>query len=379
MKIRAFARSIGSTVLAVSALLAGACPALAADPLVVGQVAPFSGSQAVTGKAIHAGAKLYFDAVNARGGVRGRPIRFSIRDDAQKPEETVKLTRELIAAEAPIAMLGMVGTANMEAVVKDGVLVTQRTTIVGAASGASTVVQAPGMHTVRASYHDEVARLFKQVSQVGMQRVALVYQDDALGRDVLAGADEAARRHGIELVVRSGYARNTVAVEKAVAEVVASQAQVVFLGATTAAAIQFVKQYGAAGGRGILYGLSIIDTDALLKALGPERSRGYAFSVVLPLAEQTNLPVVREYLQLRQASPDPHLGSRSMEGFVAAKALVKVLESTTNLTPAGVTAALAAARSIDVGGFRLDFGTEHGPGSNYVDFAMFGAGGRVVR
>ena len=117
------------------ALLAVALPASAAEDIVIGQVAPFSGPQAVTGKAIHAGAKLYFDAVNARGGVRGRAIKLVTRDDAQKPEESVRLTRELISAEAPLALIGTVGTANLEALAKDGVLTQQRVSMIGAVSG----------------------------------------------------------------------------------------------------------------------------------------------------------------------------------------------------------------------------------------------------
>lgn len=367
-------------VLAAAVALSGITfAARAADEIVIGQVAPFSGPQAITGKAINAGAKLYFDAVNARGGVRGRAIKLVTRDDAQKPDESVRLTRELIAAEAPVAMLGTVGTANLEALAKDGVLAQQRISMIGAVSGAASVVQASGMHIVKASYHDEVARLFSQLAGVGVKRVGLVYQDDGLGRDVLAGADAAAKRHGIELAARSAYARNTVAVEKAVADMVGAQVQVVFLGATTAAGIEFVKQYAAAGGLGTLYGLSIIDTDALYKALGPDRARGYAFSVVLPQAHQTNRAVVREYLQLRQASTDANLSARSIEGFIAAKALVKVLETTPSLTPAGVSAAIAAAKSVDVGGYTLDFSANDRPGSRYVDFAMFGAQGRILQ
>lgn len=372
-------RRRGLLFAAAAAMLLGALPAQAADEIVIGQVAPFSGPQAITGKAIHAGAKLYFDAINARGGVRGRPIKLVTRDDAQKPEESVRLTRELIATEAPLAMIGTVGTANLEALAKDGVLAQQRVSMVGAVSGAASVVQASGMHIVKASYHDEVARLFSQLAGVGVKRVGLVYQEDGLGRDVLAGAEEAARRHGIDLAARSGYARNTVAVEKAVADMVSAKVQVVFLGATTAAGIEFVKQYGAAGGLGTLYGLSIIDTEALYKALGPERARGYAFSVVLPLAQQTHRAVVREYLMLREASKDPNLSARSLEGYIAAKALVKVMEGAGSLTPAGVTAALTAARAVDVGGYTLDFSANDKPGSRYVDFAMFGAQGRILQ
>lgn len=372
-------RRRGMLFATAAAMLLSALPAQAADEIVIGQVAPFSGPQAITGKAIHAGAKLYFDAINARGGVRGRQIKLVTRDDAQKPEESVRLTRELIAAEAPLAMIGTVGTANLEALAKDGVLAQQRVSMVGAVSGAASVVQASGMHIVKASYHDEVARLFSQLAGVGVKRVGLVYQEDGLGRDVLAGAEEAARKHGIDLAARSSYARNTVAVEKAVADMVSAQVQVVFLGATTAAGIEFVKQYGAAGGLGTLYGLSIIDTEALYKALGPERARGYAFSVVLPLAQQTNRAVVREYLMLREASKDPNLSARSLEGYIAAKALVKVMEGAGSLTPAGVTAALTAARAVDVGGYTLDFSANDKPGSRYVDFAMFGAQGRILQ
>lgn len=370
------ARATLCTLLGAAALWLGAGSAHA--DVVVGQVAPFTGPQAVTGKAMHAGAKLYFDAVNASGGVRGQRIRLVTRDDAQKPDETVRLTHELIAQEQPVALVGTVGTTNLEALARDGVLVKQRVSMVGAVSGAATVAQADGMHVVKASYHDEIGRLFQQLSGLGIQRVGLVFQDDGLGKDVVTGAEAAAKRYGVTLVARSSYARNTVAVEKAVADMLKASPQVIFLGATTAAAVQFVKQYGEAGGPAIMYGMSIIDTDALLKTLGRERARGYAFSVVLPLVGETNRAVVREYLQLRQASKDPDLSARSIEGFIAAKALVKAMERASALTAPAVTAALEKG-GLDVGGYALDFSQAGRTGSRYVDFAMIGEGGKIVQ
>lgn len=353
--------------------------ALANNPLVVGQVAPFSGPQAVSGKAIHAGIKLYFDAVNARGGINGRPLKLVTRDDGQKPEETVRLTRELIAAESPVALMGTIGTANLEALHKDGVLQSARLSLVGALSGAHSIVQASNIHIVKASYHDEVAHLFKQLAANGLKRVGLLFQDDTYGRDVIAGAEAAAQKHGIELAVRSGYPRNTVAVEKAVSEIAAANVQVVLLASTTAPAIAFVRQYTAAGGKGTIYGLSVIDTDVVLGELGQDRARGYAFSVVTPLVQRTTLPVVREYLQLKAASKDADIRSRSLEGFIAAKALVRVLQGLGDPTPSKLTDALNAARSVDVGGFVLDFSDDKRAASRYVDFAMFGAGGRIFQ
>ena len=57
-------------------LLCLAAATTAHADIVIGQVAPFTGPQAVTGKAIRAGAKLWLDDVNARGGVRGQKIKL---------------------------------------------------------------------------------------------------------------------------------------------------------------------------------------------------------------------------------------------------------------------------------------------------------------
>lgn len=361
----------------VAALLAGTAQARAGD-IIVGQVAPFSGPQAVTGQAIRAGAQLYFDAVNAHGGVHGRTIRLVTRDDVQKPDETVKLTRALIASDAPVAMICTVSTTNLEALAKDGVLAQTSTAMVGAISGAASVVKAPNIFIVKASYRDEINRLFKQIASLGQTQVAMIYQDDGFGQDVMAGAEAAAKLNGLTIVARSSYARNTIAVDKAVADIAKVNPQVVFVGATTAAAIEFVRQYGIAKGPGTLYGMSVIDTDAMLHTLGPIGVRGYGFTVVLPLQQQTQRAVVREYDKLRDASSDKNLSARSMEGFIAAKTLVKVLEGVPNPTAASVSAALSHAH-IDLGDYPIDF-TERGhTGSSFVDFAMFGTNGKVVQ
>ena len=366
----------GAIGLAALSLLAAA-PARA--EIVVGQVAPFSGPQGVTGKAVRAGAQLYFDAVNARGGVKGQQIRFVTRDDAQKPDQTVRLVKELIEKEAPVALLGTIGTTNMEALAADGVLPRTHTTLIGAISGAASVARADGMLVVRASYHDEVSRLLSQLSHLGLRRIGLVYQDDGLGKDVLAGMEAAAARFGVTLVARAGYARNTVDVQGPVAQMVQAAPEVVVLGATTAAAIEFIRQYDKAGGHALLYGMSIIDTDALLKGLGAQRARGYAFSMVLPQTSQQSRPVVREYLALQAAAHNPELSARSMEGFIAAKALVMSLEKTQRLTAEAVGTTLRTAAPVDVGGYMLDFSTPKRNGSHYVNFGIFGDNGRIVQ
>ncbi|WAC71760.1 ABC transporter substrate-binding protein [Roseateles sp. SL47] len=358
-------------------LCIAAAPAAHAD-IVIGQVAPFSGPQAVTGKAIRAGAKLWLDEVNARGGIKGQRLKLVTRDDAQKPDETVRLVKELIEQDNPTALIGTIGTSNLEALKQDGILEKSKVSMVGAVSGATSVVSARNMYPVKATYREEVERLFKQLGEMGRTRIGMVYQDDGLGRDALAGAQASAKAHGLTLVAQSGYARNTTDVNAAVTEMVKQSPDVIFLAATTAAAIEFTNRYQTAGGRAGLYGMSIIDVQELLAKLGPERARGFAFSVVLPTDDRMDREVMRDYQRLRQNAKDPDLSSRSVEGFIAARALTKALERTPNLTAANLTDVLERGMDTDVGGLRLSFGKGQAT-SRYVDFAILGSGGRLVR
>lgn len=347
--------------------------------IVVGQVTPLTGPQGVTGRAIHAGAQLYLDAVNAAGGIRGQRIKMLVRDDTQKPQETVRLVKELIGSRAPIAMLGTVGTSNLEALAADGVLVRSHVPMVGAISGAESIARAGGMLVVKARYRDEVDRLFANLSHLGIRQVGLVYQDDGLGKDVLGGCTEAAKRHGVTLVGSAAYERNTTDTSTAVATMGRLRPQAIFLGATTAAAVDFVTRYRSSHGAALLYGMSIIDPDVLLQKVGPDLARGYAFTTVLPLPTDRKRALVREYLALSAAAPNSDLSARSLEGFIAAKALVWALKHASQLTPDGVADALASPEGFDVGDYALNFGDKGLSGSRYVDFAMIGSGGRFVR
>lgn len=350
--------------------------ATAKDLLVV-QVAPLSGPQGVTGKAIQAGAKLYFDHINAQGGIGGNQIRLLSRDDENKPEETVRLVKESLANEQPVAFLGSVGTNNVEALIRDGSLARANTPLVGPLSGASSMIGAPATYVVKATYRDEVESLFKQLSQTGQSKVGLVYQDDSLGKDVLNGADNAASKYNIQLAARAGYERNTLKVESAVDAMLKAAPHSIFLGATTAAAIEFVRQYRQKGGVATIYGLSIIDTQQLLAKLGPSLARGYAFSVVMPLESRTTLPLIREYVRLKESAKDANLTTRSIEGFIAAKALVSALKQSAGSAPATLKA--LSSTKLDLGGYTLDFTSSKRTGSTMVDFAMIGDNGRIIQ
>src|SRR4026208_85591 len=224
-------------IVITAALCLLASAQVSAKEILVAQVAAFTGAQASRGKAIRAGISLYLNHGTRNGGVAGDHIRLVTYDDGYKAEETVRLVKEILGKQAPLAFVGVLGTANNEAIIKDGILARANVPLVGAISGASTMLGAPHIHVTKASYADEVRRLFEILSLIGINRVAVVYQDDGFGKDIVSGAERAAPVTRVNLVVKARYERNTTNVKPAVDAVLKSDAQVIYLGAVTSAAV----------------------------------------------------------------------------------------------------------------------------------------------
>jgi ABC-type branched-subunit amino acid transport system substrate-binding protein len=350
-----------------------------AREIVVAQVAPFTGPQGPTGKGIRAGIKLYFDSVNANGGINGSKIRFVTKDDGYKIEDTLRLVKETIANERPVAFIGTVGTANIEALAKEGVLVDAHVALLGAVSGASSMVNLPNVFVTKATHYDEVDKLFSILVATGINRVGVVYQDDNFGKDVLLGAEKAATKTGVQIIVKASYPRNTTDVTAAVEQIVKADPPLIYLGTITTATIEFLTQYRKRGGTAQIYGLSVNDGSAIGAKLGTEGSRAFAFGTVVPPATARNFAIAREYQDLAASSKDPELGGRSLEGFISAKVLVNALRKAKGLTPTAVLQSIAATSQLDLGNYMIDFNDKGHTGSRFVDFAILDYRGRVMR
>jgi branched-chain amino acid transport system substrate-binding protein len=109
---------------------------------VIGQAAPLTGTLASTGADMVLGAKIYFDTVNAQGGVTGRKIRHVVKDDGYRTEDTVRLTRELIEKDRAVGLIGFAGTGNVAEVLKQGILSTYKVPLIAPYTGGGAAAQA---------------------------------------------------------------------------------------------------------------------------------------------------------------------------------------------------------------------------------------------
>lgn len=139
----------------------------------IGQPSGFTGSVAAGVKENTEGAKLYLEAVNARGGVNGQKIELLSVDDAFDPKKTVEVARELIVQQKVMALFLNRGTPHAQALLP--LLAEHQVPLVAPSTGAMAPHQPvnPWVFNVRATYQREAAKAIEHLASIGITRIAV--------------------------------------------------------------------------------------------------------------------------------------------------------------------------------------------------------------
>jgi branched-chain amino acid transport system substrate-binding protein len=371
-------------LIAAAALALGPLVAAAADEIVIGQVAPLSGTIAGTGEEYVAGGAAYFAHVNAKGGIYGRKIRVVVKDDSYKPDLTLSQTKALLADEKPLALFGFVGTGNVLALNKNKVLEDAGIALMAPYTGAQDLRDPmnPYIFHIRASYTDETSRMVEHLHTIGLRRFAVMYQDDPFGKSGLAGAERAVQKLGMQLVAKGGYDRTKPEeVDAAIAAIAPANPDAIIMVSVNRASAAFVKKMREKGSRARLFSISVVNFKELLKNAGEEMVRGVGISQVMPYPYSPKVPVAHEFQQMMaKYQPGKTVSYASMESYIAAKILVEAIRrSGGNPTREKVISQLEKMNNYDVGGFKVSFGPDNRVGSRFVEVTVIGPDGKLMR
>lgn len=366
---------LGATTLA--GVAGSAWAQASAGAIVLGQSAPLSGPSAQLGLQFNLGAQLYFDQVNAAGGINGRRIELRRLDDGYEPERCVANTRQFIA-DGVFGLFGYIGTATSLAALP---LATEAKLPLFAPFTGAQALRDPfnryAIH-VRASYFDETAAIVRQVTSIGIKRVAVFYQNDAYGKAGLEGVQRALKALNLEPAVVGTVERNSNEVAPALKEILAAKPEaIVQVGAYKACAtfIRLARQQGYAG---TFYNLSFVGTQALLEELGAV-AKGVAVSQVMPFPYSPATPLSGEYLAALKDQRGVSPNYSGIEGFVAAKVLVEGIKRARGASREAFIDAIEGMKDVSIGGFPLDFGPQKHTGSHFVELTLLTEDGRVRR
>jgi branched-chain amino acid transport system substrate-binding protein len=228
------------------AIATGATAASNADPGVTAKTILLGGTSPLSGPAsayasVARGANAYFKYVNARGGVNGRTISYKIVDDAYNPSQTVTATKQLVEQDKVFAIFNSLGTEQNEAI--RPYLNQARVPQLFVASGATTFgrdfKQYPWTIGFQPSYRAEGWIYGKYLARAKPgAKVAVLFQNDAYGKDLLGGLKQGITRSSVKIVAAEPFEVTVPDVQSQVAKLKASGANTLALFATPRHAIQ---------------------------------------------------------------------------------------------------------------------------------------------
>jgi branched-chain amino acid transport system substrate-binding protein len=163
-------------------------PGVSDTEIKLGQTVPFSGPVSVAGVVGHA-SLAYFDAVNKAGGINGRQVKLIALDDGYIPPKTVEATRRLVEDDNVLMMYGSVGTPTNAAVEKYlNVKKVPQLFITTGASRFRDPKAFPWTMAFMPGYVQEGRAMARYVLEaVASPKIAVLYQNDDLGKDFRAG------------------------------------------------------------------------------------------------------------------------------------------------------------------------------------------------
>lgn len=345
----------------------------------LGQSLPLSGPLTELGTEYRDGALAYFKSVNGKGGVNGRKVELITLDDGYVVDKTVANAKKLLDEDGVFAFFGMFGSANYAALMP---LINERSVPSVAPYTGSDGLRAQASPTtfwLRASYGDETEKIVDQLTTLGINRIAVFFQDDAFGKAGLAGVEAALSKRKLKVLATGAYDKTKNDVAEAVKAIGAAGPQAVVMISTYKPTATFVKQMRVAGKLPQFFALSVVGLKALSAELGPEAA-GVAISQVMPFPDNSSAPVVREMRQLPAAMlPAAGITYTTLEGFIAAKVMTEALRRAgPQLSREKLVSALESMRDFDAGGFPVNYVGGSHLGSRFAEVTIVSKSGKLM-
>jgi ABC-type branched-subunit amino acid transport system substrate-binding protein len=366
--------------LALAAAGAASAQGVTDSTILLGQSVVLTGPAQQLGLDMQLGATLYFNQVNARGGVNGRKVVLKTLDDGYDPPRAAENTKKLINDERVFALFGYVGTPTSAAAMP--IFTEAKVPFVGPFTGAELLRNPvnPYIFNVRASYFDETEAIVQHLTSMSVTRIAVFYQNDAYGQAGLAGVERALKKRSLDVVAKATVERNTVEVKKAVEDINKANPQAVVMISAYKSCAAYIRDTKKAGANPTFWNVSFVGSKALAKELDKE-GRGVQISQVVPFPWDPSVPVVKEYQKLlAENAKGEQPGFGTLEGYIAAKVMVEGLRRAgRNLTRDSFIRAMETIQDYDAGGFKVTFGPGRRSGSQFVDLTIISKDQKFVR
>jgi ABC-type branched-subunit amino acid transport system substrate-binding protein len=370
-------RSWARTAIVAALALGGACAmadeGVGKGSIVVGQSLALTGPGSSLAEPFHVGAKLYFDRVNAAGGIQGRKVELVTLDDRGDPQQTAANTRKLLS-QGVLSLFGYYGSPQVTAaypLIKDGdVLLFAPMAAADELRGALYT----NVYSLRPGYSEEAAAITRHAETLGTRKLAILHSADSESMAALDSAQRTMTSMGANLVAKQPMGGGSVATS--VDKILESKPESVLVIGDAGRAANAVRDLRAKGFRGPIYGFSNTGESLLAEQLGREGA-GVVVVRVVPKSDSAKVQVVRELAADAQAANAGKPNVYMLEGYLAARVYVEALRRIAkDPNRAKLKKAIDGLDDVSVGGFRVHFADER-VASKLVELSLIDSQGRV--
>jgi len=372
-----FVRSLARGIMVAALALAGVSQAqegVGKDRIVIGQSIALTGPGSALAGPFHQGAKLYFDRLNAAGGINGRRIELVTLDDRGNPKITVENTRKLLD-QGVLALFGYYGSPQLTAaypLIADGdVLMFAPMSAADEFRGAKYA----NVYSLRPGYTEESAAITRHAETLGARKFAILHGNDSESLAALESAERTMSGMGANLLAKAPL--TTGALSNSVDRALGTRPESILVIGDSNTAASAVRDLRAKGFRGPIYGFSNTGESLLAEELGAAGA-GVVVVRVVPKSDTAKVPVVRDLMADAQAANLGKPNVYMLEGYLAARVFAEALRRIPKGEPnrARLKKGLESLDDVNVGGFRVHFAEER-VASKMVELSLIDSQGKV--
>jgi branched-chain amino acid transport system substrate-binding protein len=251
-------------------------PGVTTTEIKIGNTNPYSGPAS----AYSVVAKLetaFFKMVNDQGGVAGRKINFISLDDGYSPPKTVEQVRRLVEEDQVALLFNTLGTPTNSAIYR---YVNQKQVphlfISSGADKWGDYQHFPWTMGFQPSFRTEAQIYGKYIlKEEPNAKIAILYQNDDLGKDYLAGMKDVLGDKFDKMVVRASYETTDPTIDSQITSLQGAGANVLLVAAIPKFAAQAIRKVHDLDWKP-LFLMSYVSTSvgAVINPAGPENAVG---------------------------------------------------------------------------------------------------------
>jgi branched-chain amino acid transport system substrate-binding protein len=353
---RTYCYSLAAAIVLAGGLAVAASenePGVSDSEIKIGNTMPYSGPASAWG-VIGKSEAAYFAMVNDQGGINGRKIKFITRDDGYSPPKTVEMVRKLVEENQVQLLFQSLGTAS-NTVIQD-YLNERKIPQLFVATGAdkwNDPKNHPWTMGWQPSYRVE-ARIYGRyiIANVPDPKIAVLYQNDDLGKDYVTGLREGLGDKADKLIVTTKtYETTDPTIDSQIVALQGSGANVLLTVAAPKFAAQTIRKVYDLGWKPTHLMANIsVSIKAVMQPAGLEKGVGIITAAYLkdPTDPQwQNTPEYEEWLTwMKKYNASANVAdSNAVYGYSVSQTMASVLRSCGNEpTRANVMREAAAIR-----------------------------------